>query len=85
MKLIKLVWHFSNFSIIFSEFCKISIFIKKRKTKENEKCLHGLGPAHNEASPTARIQPMSKKKPTKRGPLEFRHFTSGSPTYFKKY
>jgi hypothetical protein len=31
--------------------------------KEKEKRLNGLGPAHNEASPTARIQLRLKKKP----------------------
>jgi hypothetical protein len=44
MKLTKLVCYFSDFSMIFYEFCKISIFIDKEKKKENEKCLQGLGP-----------------------------------------
>jgi hypothetical protein len=44
MKLTKLVWCFSNFSMIYYEFCKISVFIEKEKKKENEKCLQGLGP-----------------------------------------
>jgi hypothetical protein len=43
---------FSDFSIIIFEFCKISIFIEKGKTKEKEKGLYGLGPSHNEADPT---------------------------------
>jgi hypothetical protein len=43
--------------MIFDEFCKISVFIEKEKTKEKEKDLYGLGLAHNEAGPTQRIQP----------------------------
>jgi hypothetical protein len=45
MKQTKLVWHFLYFSMIFGEFCKIFVFIKKRKMKEKEKCLYGLSPA----------------------------------------
>jgi hypothetical protein len=42
MKL-KLVCHFSGFSMIFGEFCKISLFIEKRKTKKRKKkALMGL-------------------------------------------
>jgi hypothetical protein len=58
----------------------ISLFYRKRETKEKEKGLHGLGQAHNEAGPTTRIQPRSKKKPTRRGPLR-----SGTLVYFKNY
>jgi hypothetical protein len=53
--------------------------------KEKEKGLNGLGPAHNEASPTARIQPRSKKKPPRRGPFRSGHFASGTLIYFKNY
>jgi hypothetical protein len=53
--------------------------------KEKEKGLHGLGPAYNEAGPTTRIQPRSKKKPTRRGPLRSEHFASGTLVYFKNY
>jgi hypothetical protein len=38
--------------MIFGEICKIFIFIEKRKIKEKEKGLYGLGPAHHEAGPT---------------------------------
>jgi len=34
--------------------------------KEKKKGFHGLGLAHNEAGPTARIQPRLKKKPQER-------------------
>jgi hypothetical protein len=46
MKLTKLVWYFSDFSMIFSEFCKISVFIIKRKMKEKENGLNEFGLAH---------------------------------------
>ena len=39
MKLTKLVWHFSDFSMIFSEFCNIFVFIEKEKNKRKEKRL----------------------------------------------
>ena len=42
---------FSDFSIIFFEFCKISVFIEKGKAKEKEKGLYGLGPSYDEAGP----------------------------------
>jgi len=71
MKLTKLVWHFYDFG----EFCNIFIFIEKEK-ETKEKGLHGLGPAHNEAGPTAKIQPRSKNKPTRRGSLGSGHFAS---------
>jgi hypothetical protein len=59
---------------------------KKEKTKEKKrKSLHRLGPAHNEADPTARIEPRLKKKPTRRGPLGSGHFVSRTPIYFKNY
>jgi hypothetical protein len=61
MKL-KLVCHFCGFSMIFGEFCKISLFIEKKKNKEKEKKgSYGLGPAHNKADPTARILLKLKK------------------------
>jgi hypothetical protein len=47
------------------------LFLKKRKIKEKEKDLNGLGPVHNEADPNARIWPRSKKKHIRRGPLGF--------------
>jgi hypothetical protein len=40
--------------MIFGEFCKISVFIEKREKRKKRERL-GLGPAHNEASPTIRI------------------------------
>jgi hypothetical protein len=63
MKLTKLVWHFSVFSMFFDEFCKIFVNIEKEKKDRKGKGLHGFGPAHNEAGPTARIQLGLKKKP----------------------
>jgi hypothetical protein len=63
----------------------LCFYRKKRKTKEKEKGLHEFGLAHNEAGPTARFQPRSKKKPNRTGPLGFEHFTSGTPIYFKNY
>ena len=71
--------------MIFGEFCKILVFIKKRKTKEKEKDLHELGLAHNEAGPTAMIQPRFKKKPIRRGPPISEHFASGVLIYFKNH
>ena len=71
--------------MIFGEFCKISVFVEKDKNEKKEKGLHGLDPVHNEVGPTAMIQPRSKKKPTRRGPLEYRHFASGTLIYFKNY
>jgi len=41
--------------MIFSEFCKIFVFIEKRKMKEKIKVMHGFGLAHNKAGPTVRI------------------------------
>jgi hypothetical protein len=52
-----------RFSMIFGDFYNIFVFIEKEKNEKKEKGLHGLGPVHNEASPTARIQPMLKKSP----------------------
>jgi hypothetical protein len=37
MKLKKPVWHFFYFSMIFSEFCKIFVFIEKEKNEIKEK------------------------------------------------
>ena len=53
--------------------------------KQKEKGLHGLDPAHNEASPTTRIREGQKKKPTMRGPPGLGHFASGTAIYFKNY
>jgi hypothetical protein len=57
--------------MIFYDFWRILkdlyFYIKKRKI---EKCLRGLGPAHNETDPTTRIQLRSKMKPTTRGSLD---------------
>jgi hypothetical protein len=58
---------------------------KREKQKKREKDLHRFGLAHDEAGPTARIQPRLKKKPTRRGPLGSRHFASGTLMYFKNY
>jgi len=63
----------------------LCFYRKREKQKEKKKCLHGLGPAHNEAGPTARIQPRSKKKPTRRGSVGSGHFASGTLIYFKNY
>jgi hypothetical protein len=85
MKLTKLVWHFFDFSMIFGEFCKIFVFYKKkRKTKEKEKDLHGLGPAHNEAGPTARIQPRLRKKAHGERPTQIWTFDIRNPNLFQK-
>jgi hypothetical protein len=65
----------------FGEFCNISIFIEKeKKMKEKKKGLHGLGLAHNVGILSARIRPKSKKNP-----LEFGHFASGTSIYLKNY
>jgi hypothetical protein len=69
--------------LIFSEFCKIFVFIEKEKSKEKEKFLHGLGPTHNKGGPTARIQPRLKTSPG--DPLKSEHFASGILIYFKNY
>jgi len=37
MKLTKLVWHFYVFSMIFFNFCKISVFIDKEKNQRKGK------------------------------------------------
>jgi len=67
-------------------FATYLFFIEKEKNERKEKNLHGLGPAHNEAGPTAKIQPrLRKKKPTRRDPLVSRHFASGTPIYLKNY
>jgi hypothetical protein len=50
--------------MIFSEICKIFVFIEKEINERKEKSLHGLGPTHSEAGPTARIQPRLKKSPS---------------------
>jgi hypothetical protein len=39
MKLTKLVWHFSDFSMIFDEFCKIFVFTGKREKERKGKRL----------------------------------------------
>jgi hypothetical protein len=64
----------------------ISLFLykKKRKTKEKEKVLHRLGPAHDEAGCKDSTQ-VGKKKPTRRGPLGSGHFASGTLMYFTNY
>jgi hypothetical protein len=71
----------------FSKFCNIYVFIEKekKKRKEKKKGLHGLGPTHNEASPTARIQPRLEKKHNRRSPFGSRHFALGTLIYFKNY
>jgi hypothetical protein len=48
--------------MIFDQFYKIFVLYKKRKTKEKEKDLHGLGSADDKAGLTARIQPRLRKK-----------------------
>jgi hypothetical protein len=59
---------------------------KKRKTKEKEKDLHGLGSADDKAGLTARIQPrLRKKSPPEEAPLGSEHFASGTLIYFKNY
>jgi hypothetical protein len=55
MKLAKLGWYFFYFSTIVAKFCKVSVFIEKRKTKEKKKSLYGFGSARNEAGPIARV------------------------------
>ena len=55
----------------FGEFCKISSFIEKDKNQRKEKKgLHELGPAHNETSPTARIQAQSEKETHQERPTQ---------------
>jgi len=46
--------------MIFGKFCKICLFIEKRPKKGKKK---GLGPAHNDVSPIARIQLSRKRSP----------------------
>ena len=43
-------------------FATYLFFIEKEKNERKEKDLHGLGPAHNEADPTAKIQLRLRKK-----------------------
>ena len=76
MKLTKLVWNFSDFSMIFVNFARSLFFIEKEKNERKGKRLVWAS-----SSPQLR-QPNCKNlaQVGKRSPLEFGHFASGTDT-----
>jgi hypothetical protein len=71
MKLTKLVWHFSVFSMIFDEFCKIFVNIEKEKKDRKGKRFAWAWSSSQRSGPNYKDSARVEKEAHRRGPLTY--------------